>query len=271
MDKWLEGWIQGLMGDNDFDVNSIVSQITMSPSDALGQGFWNTLLKIGASVVMPFALTILCFSVASELYNVYCKANGELDMELVSMTALKFVLPFICITKTYDLLNILFKAFNFFILQIGAALGTSSIGQLTDPSAMINQLGSMDFWGKLGLIMELQLLYPIRKLMTLVVTVISYGRIIEMVLYWIFAPIPLATFTNSDFGDMGKNFIKMFAAVLLQGGFMLVCVAIYSILVKQHVFESSVNGMWVLMGYSAVLVVTLVKSGSLSKRLLGTF
>jgi hypothetical protein len=271
LDDLLKGWIEGLMGDNNFDVSSMVSQITMTPTNALGADFWSTLLKIGASVVMPVALVILSYAMTAELYNVYCKTNGELDLQLVSATAFKFIFPWLCITKTYDLLQLIFTYFNKLIIQIGAALGTASIGKLTDAAALENQLAAMDFFGKFGLMMEMWPLWIIRKLMTLVITVVVYGRIIEIVLYWVFAPIPFATIINSDFGDVGKNFIKMFIALLLQGGFMMLCVAIYSVLVKQHVFESSVNGLWVLMGFSAVLVVALVKSGSMAKRLLGTF
>lgn len=271
MDDALKSYIERLIEDNDFDASSMISQITMTPADALGADFWSTLLKIGASAVMPIALVILCYAMTVELYRVYCKSNGEPDLQIISLTALKFVFPLLCITRTYDLLQYIFVFFNKFIIQIGATLGTASIGKLMDAAALENQLTSMDFWGKLGLMVELWLLWPVRKFMTLVITVIVYGRIMEIVLYWIFAPIPLATITNSDFGDVGKNFIKMFIATLLQGAFMMLCVAIYSILVKQHVFESSVNGLWVLMAYSAVLTVALVKSGSMSKRLLGTF
>lgn len=271
MDDQLKNMIEGIFGGINSDVSSIMGQITMSPVQAFGDDFWNSLLKIGASVIMPFAITLLCFAMASELYNVYCKANGELDLELVSTTFVKFILPFICITKTYDLLQILFKAFNGMITQIGNALGAGTAGQLTDTAALINQIQSMDFFGKFGLMMELFPLSMGMKLMSLVITVIVYGRMIEIVIYWIFAPIPLAALTNSDFGDMGKNFIKMFAAVLLQGGFMMICVAIYSLLIKQHVFEPSVNGGWVLLAYSAVLIFTLSKSGSMAKRILGTF
>jgi hypothetical protein len=267
----MDGVIEKMMDGNDFDVSSMISQITMTPANALGADFWSTLLKIGASVVMPVALVILCYAMTAELYNVYCKTNGEPDLQLISVTALKFIFPLLCITRTYDLLQYIFVFFNKLVVQIGAALGAISIGKLTDTTALTNQLASMDFFGKFGLMLELCPLYLIRKFMTLVITVIVYGRIIEIVLYWIFAPIPLATITNSDFGDIGKNFIKMFIATLLQGAFMMLCVAIYSILVKQHVFESSVSGLWVLMSYSAVLTVALVKSGSMSKRLLGTF
>lgn len=274
MDNFIKNLIDvifnGSKGINS-DIKSILQQVTMTPAAAFGQDFWNTILKIGTSVVMPFAIAILSFAVAAELYHVYCKANGELDLQLVSTTCMKFILPFVCITKTYDILKIMFEAFNKMILQFGTAIGSGTAGKFTDTSALMNQISGMDFWGKAGLLLELVPLMLGMKFMSLVVTVIVYGRMIEIVLYWVFAPIPFATFTHSEFGQIGKNFIKLFAAVLLQGAFMILCVALYSMLINQHVIELSVNGGWVLMSYSAVLIFTLVKTGSMSKKYLGTF
>ncbi len=271
MDDILKRWIEGIFGGINSDVSSITGQITMSPAQAFGQDFWNTLLKIGATIVMPFALVILCYAMTAELYNVYCKANGELDLQLVSATMMRFIIPFVCITKTYDLLQIIFNAFNKMIIQLGTAVGSGTAGKLTDTSALVNQISGIDFFGKLGLMMELMPLQLGMKIMSLVITVIVYGRMIEIVIYWVFSPIPFATFTHSEFSQIGKNFIKLFAAVLLQGGFMILCVSIYSILVRQHVMEVSVNGGWVLMGYCAVLIITLASSGKMSKKFLGTF
>lgn len=271
MDDILKSWIEAIFGGINSDVSSVTGQITMSPAQAFGQDFWNTLLKIGASIVMPFALVIMCYAMAAEFYNVYVKANGELDLQLVSTTAMRFIIPFFCITRTYDLLQIIFNYFNKMIIQLGSAVGAGTAGKLTDTTALINSISGMDIFGKLGLMMELLPLQLGMKIMTLVVTVIVYGRIIEIVLYWVFAPIPFATFTHSEFSQVGKNFIKIFAAVLLQGGFMILTVSMYCMLVSQHAMEASVNGGWVLMGYCAVLIVTLASTGKLSKKFLGTF
>mgnify|MGYP000853092733 CR=1 FL=1 len=271
MDEILKNAIQKIFGNINIDISKITQKVTASPAEAFGKDFWNSLLKIGTTVIMPFAITILCFAMACELYHVYCKANGELDLQLVSSTFMRFILPFVLITKTYDLLQLMFNGFNKLIAQINNSIVTGTAGALTDPSVLSNKLDSMDFFGKLGLWTELFPLQVGMKLMSLVITVIVYGRLFEIVLYWIFAPIPLASFTHSELSQIGKNFIKMFAAVLLQGGFMLLCVALYALLLRQHVFESTVDGGWHLLGYSAVLVFTLTKTGTLSKRVLGTF
>lgn len=109
MDEILKSWIEAIFGGIGSDVSSVTGQITMSPAQAFGQDFWDTLLKIGASVMMPFALVIMCYAMAAEFYNVYVKANGEIDVQLVSTTAMRFIIPFFCITRTYDLLQIIFN------------------------------------------------------------------------------------------------------------------------------------------------------------------
>lgn len=269
MDDWIKGWINGLFGGLNGDLKNATSQITMSPADAFGQKFWETMLSIGTTVIMPFAITLMCYAMAAELYHVYVKSNGHLDLELVSSTFFKFVLPFILITKTYDLIKLIFTVVNALLTQLSGALTSGELGGIVDPSALETQLSNMDFWGKLGLMVELWPMALGMKIMGIVITVIVYGRLFEIVLYWIFSPIPLSMLMHSEFSQIGKNFIKMFVAILLQGGFMVLCVAMYAILIRQHVFSASFAEGWSILTYSAVLVFVLTKTGSLSKRMLG--
>lgn len=271
MFDFLTDWITNIFGKITDTATSIVSQVTKTPADVFGQDFWNSLLKIGMSAVMPFAILILCFGLAFDLYRVYCRSNGSLDMELVTITFVKYIIPFVCITYTYDLLQFIFNLINTMIQQLYAHVYTGT-GSSVDTSAFIQQVSGMSFGQKLGLWLQLFGPWVCTGLMSVVSTVVVYGRLFEIVIYWIFAPIPFATFVNDDIrGSIGVNFIKMFCALVLQGGLITLVVSLYLMLIKTVTIQTSVQGAVAMMGYSAVLMTALVKTGSLSKRLLGTF
>ena len=84
----------------------------------------------------------------------------------------------------------------------------------------------------LGLGLETMLVSLCLKIISVLITVILYGRMIEIYLYVSVAPIPFSTFTNREWGSIGNNYVKALLALGFQGFFMMVCVAIYAVLVN---------------------------------------
>ena len=252
--------------------SEITHMISMTPADAFGTDFWGTLLRMGSVVIMPFALVIMAYCLAGELYSVYCKSDGAVDMQVMSMTLVKFLIPLFLLTSTYQLLQAIFLLFNNVVQGINTQLTPSIAMSGVDIDTIMEKVNGMDFWGQLGYWMETKIFIWLgMQLINLAVVVIVYGRLFEIILYWIFAPIPFATLMHSEWSQVGKNFFKMFCALLLQGAMMLLCVAIYGILVKNTQIDASTEAAWKMLGYSAVLVFSLARTGNLAKRMLGTF
>lgn len=249
---------------------TITENITKLPSDFFPD-FWSKLLKIGASAVMPFALTLLGIFLASELYKVYCKSNGALDLQLVSTTFIKFIIPYFIVIKTYDFLDLICGFFNKMILKISSGIDMALPKNISNSQALIDKISSMNFFDKIAYMVQLSPISNYMSILSLVVTVIVYGRLIEITLYWIFAPIPLATLVHDEYSQIGKNFLKLFCSLLLQGAFMLLSVGIWVAIVTVPLSNADIAGSWQMLAWTAVLVFALLKSGSLAKRLLGTF
>lgn len=80
------------------------------------------------------------------------------------------------------------------------------------------------------------------------------------------APIPFATSVNREVGHMGHNYFKSLFAVGFQGMLIMVCVAIYAVLVQSIATESDIiMAIWSCVGYTVLLCFTLFKTGSLAK------
>ena len=94
-----------------------------------------------------------------------------------------------------------------------------------------SQIDSMGIGELIGLGMETMIISLCMKIMSVLITVILYGRMIEIYLYVSVAPIPAATVTNREWGTVGTNYLKGLIALAFQGFFIMVCVAIYAVLV----------------------------------------
>ena len=118
----------------------------------------------------------------------------------------------------------------------------------------------------LGLGMETMIVSLCMKIMSVLITVILYGRMIEIYLYVSVAPVPCATVTNREWGTIGTNYFKGLCALAFQGFFMMVCVAIYAVLVAGvAVSENLHTALWSVAAYTVILCFSLFKTGSLSK------
>ena len=84
------------------------------------------------------------------------------------------------------------------------------------------------------------------------------------------APIPVATLANREVGSMGQNYLKSLFAVGFQGLLILVCVAIYAVLVQGIATNGDpIGAIWSCIGYTVLLCFTLFKTGSVAKSIFG--
>lgn len=104
--------------------------------------------------------------------------------------------------------------------------------------------------------------------LTFCIFIICYGRMIEIYCVTSIAPIPMATMANREWGQMGQNYLRSLLALGFQGFLIIVCVAIYAVLIQNIVVESSISAaIWTCMGYTVLLCFTLFKTSSLARSL----
>ena len=128
------------------------------------------------------------------------------------------------------------------------------------------QFSEMSIGELLGLGMETMIVSLCMKIMSVLITVILYGRMIEIYLYVSVAPVPCATVTNREWGIIGTNYFKGLCALAFQGFFMMVCVAIYAVLVAGVAVSDNLHtALWSVAAYTVILCFSLFKTGSLSK------
>ena len=104
------------------------------------------------------------------------------------------------------------------------------------------------------------------QVMSIIITVVLYGRMIEIYLYTSVAAIPFATMSNREWGQIGNNYLRGLLALGFQGFFMMVCVAIYAVLISSmQISENMHTALFGIAAYTVMLCFALLKTGSLSK------
>jgi len=277
---WIkQGLIDAIMAGftNMFDaintqVGDVASQIGQTP-EAFSPGVFAMIRTLSETVIIPIAGMILTFILCYELITMIIDRNNLHDFE--SFIFFKWIFKTFCatyiLTHTFDLVMAVFElAQNVVNQSSGLISGTLDIGNATALATLQTQLEAMDMWGLLGLWMQMSIVQISIWAMSICVFIIVYGRLIEIYMTVSIAPIPLATMANREWGQIGNNYIKALFALGFQGFLVMVCIAIYAVLIQGIAAADSVHmAIWGCAGYTALLCFTLFKTGSLSKSLFG--
>ncbi len=91
-------------------------------------------------------------------------------------------------------------------------------------------------------------------------------RRVLTLLYCSVSPIPFATMTNREWGQIGNNYLKSLFALGFQGFLIMICVGIYAVLVGEMVLADNLHSaIFSLAAYTVILCFSLFKSGALAK------
>ena len=130
-------------------------------------------------------------------------------------------------------------------------------------------LESMDIGPLLGVFLQCFVIEIMMSIVSVLIFVIVYARMIEIYLMVSLAPIPFATFGNREQSMIGQNYLRSLFALGFQGFLIMVCVGIYAVLIQSVAFSSDIVGsLWGVMGYTILLAFTLFKTGSVAKAIL---
>ena len=128
------------------------------------------------------------------------------------------------------------------------------------------QLETMEIGELFGLLVETMLLKITMPVLSFCVMLVLIGRMIEIYIYCSVGAIPFATMANRDWGQMGNNYLRGLVALGLQGFFIMICVAIYAVLVGQIGSADNIHiAIWQCAGYTVLLCFSLFKTGAVSK------
>ena len=271
--EMLQGWVLSNLSAMFTDVNdkvgTIAGEVSKTPS-TWNAGIFSMVQTLSENVIVPIAGMVISFVLIYELISMVIDKNNmhDFDTGLFFRFLFKACIAVMLLSKTFDIVMAVFDVGSHVVTEAAAHIsGSTNLDvEATLTTMFNNQIGSMGIGELIGLGMETMIISLCMKIMSVLITVILYGRMIEIYRYVSVSPIPAATVTNREWGSVGTNYLKGLIALAFQGFFIMVCVAIYAVLVAGVAVAGNLHSaLWSVAAYTVILCFSLFKTGSLSK------
>ena len=261
--------LSGLFDSVNDQVGDIATQVGTSPA-SFSPGVFSLIRNVSESVIVPIAGIILTFIVCYELIQLIIDHNNLANFEtwIFFKWIFKTFVAVTLITNTFNIVMAVFDVSQHVISSSGGIIGGSTAVTDSMLTTLETNLADMDLGPLLGLFAQSMIIGLTMKVIGIIIFVIVYGRMVEIYLMTSLAPIPFATFANREQSQIGQNYLRSLFALGFQGFLIMICVAIYAVLVQSVAVADPINAIWGLIGYTVLLCFTLFKTGSLAKSVL---
>ena len=262
------GNLNGLFDGVNEKVAEIAGTVGTTPQAWNGSVF-NMIKNISETVIVPIAGIILSFIMTYELIQMIIDKNSFHDFEtfMFFKWIFKTFAAVLIVTNTWNIVMAVFDVAQHVVSNAaGVIVGNTSLDLSNVVTNMEASLQAMDIGPLFGLWFQTLLVGMISWILTVCIFVVVYGRMIEIYLVTSVAPIPMATMANREWGSMGQNYLRSLFALGFQAFLIIVCVAVYAVLVQSIAVDTDViKAIWTCVGYTVLLCFTLFKTSSLAK------
>ncbi|MCR0176094.1 VirB6/TrbL-like conjugal transfer protein, CD1112 family [[Clostridium] innocuum] len=273
--NWLKEMLVGGIMDNlsgMFDsvnqqVGDIAVQVGTTPA-SFSPGVFAMIRNVSETVIIPIAGLILTFIACYELIQMIIEHNNLANFEtwVFFKWIFKTFVAVMLITNTFNITMAIFDVAQHVINASGSLISGDTAIDASTLEAFEETLMEMDLGPLLGLYLQSFIVQITMSILSILIFVIVYGRMIEIYLMTSLAPIPLSTFGNKEQSQTGQNYLRSLFALGFQGFLIMICVGIYAVLINEMALSDDViMAIWGIMGYTVLLCFTLFKTGTLAK------
>ena len=267
----INGNLSAMFDDVNDKVGTIAAEVGKTPR-GWNSGIFSMTQTLSENVIIPIAGLVITYVLCYELISMIVDKNNmhDIDSTVFFKWIFKSWVAVYIVTHTFDITMAVFDlSQNAVSKAAGLINGNTSIDITTALSSMQTDFDTMEIPELLLLVMETSIVSLCMKIMSVLITVILYGRMVEIYIYCSLAPIPFATMTNRDWGNMGNNYLKSLFALGFQGFLIMICVGVYAVLVNQMIVASNIHSaIFSLASYTVILCFSMMKTGSLAKAIL---
>ena len=274
--EWLKGLLigsimsnlTGLFDNVNRQVAGIADNVGATPQ-AWNGGVFGMIRNLSDNVILPIAGVILALVATLELIQMIVDRNNMHDMDtfMLAKWVFKTACAVVIVTNTWNIVMAVFDVAQSVVSRAsGLVIADTDIRIDSVIVGLEAKLAEMELGALFGLWVQSMFVGFTMWALAICIFIITYGRMIEIYLVTSVAPIPMATMANREWGQMGQNYLRSLFALGFQAFLIIICVAIYAILVRGIEVESDVStAIWTCMGYTVLLCFTLFKTSSLAR------
>jgi len=264
----ITGSLNTMFNDVNTKVGTIAADVGQTPQSWNGSVF-SLLQNLSETVIVPIAGLIITFILCYELITMITEKNNlhDIDTFMFFKYIFKACVAVYIVTHTFDITMAVFDLGQHIVSNSAGVIGANTnidiSSALADIETTLNAMGIGELF---LLVLETSLVSLCMKILSICITVIIFGRMIEIYMYCSIGAIPFATMTNREWGQIGNNYLRGLVALAFQGFFIMVCVGIYAALVNGFTVTDNLHTtIFTVAAYTVVLCITLFKTGSISK------
>ena len=258
--------LSGMFDSVNQQVADIATQVGQTPQ-GWNSGIFSMIQNLSNNVILPIAGIILALVMTMEFIRIIMDKNNMHDFDTWSilMWVFKTACAILIVSNTWNIVMAVFDVSQTVVNNAaGMIVGNTDIELVTE--GLEETLMAMELSSLIGLWFQSMIVGVTMHILSIIIMLICFGRMIEIYLVTSVAPIPMATMMNHEWSQMGQNYLRSLFALAFQGFLIIVCVAIYAVLVQNMVVESDISmAIWTVMGYTVLLCFTLFKTSSLAK------
>lgn len=260
--------LTGLFDNVNRQVAGIADNVGATPQ-AWNGGVFGMIRNLSDNVILPIAGVILALVATLELIQMIVDRNNMHDMDtfMLAKWVFKTACAVVIVTNTWNIVMAVFDVAQSVVSRAsGLVIADTDIRIDSVIVGLEAKLAEMELGALFGLWVQSMFVGFTMVALAICIFIITYGRMIEIYLVTSVAPIPMATMANREWGQMGQNYLRSLFALGFQAFLIIICVAIYAILVRGIAVESDVStAIWTCMGYTVLLCFTLFKTSSLAR------
>ena len=224
---------------------------------------------LSETVILPIAGVILAIVMTLELIQIITDRNNfhEIETAVFFKWMFKSACAVLIVTNTWTIVMGVFEAAQSVVAgAAGVVVNDATVDVSSITEGLEERLMEMDIGPLIGLWFQSLFVGITACAVAICIFIVIYGRMLEVYLTASIAPIPMATMMGREWGGMGQNYLRSLIALGFQAFLIIVCVAIYAVLVQSIATESDIiMAIWSCVGYTVLLCFTLFKTGSLAK------
>lgn len=257
-DNWIAQNLQNALNTWNGKLTEIWQLLTQSPETFKGGGIWDVIVSVNGTLqAIGYALLVLFFLVGM------VKTCGSFVEVRKPEHALKLFVRFAIakgvITYGLELMMALYTIVQGVVSRIMDTSGLGSAGETVLPDAIVTAVENVDFFNSIPL-------WAVTLIGGILITILSfimimsvYGRFFRIYLYTAIAPIPLASFAGEPSQSIGKNFLKSYAAVCLEGAIVVLACVIFTVFAASPPqVDPNANAITMVWTYVAELVFNML-------------
>lgn len=278
IENWMRDLLTGIITSNLSSMFTDVNEKTGEIATQVGQtpqgwnsSIFNMIQGLSESVILPIAGMIITFVLCYELISMMTEKNNmhEIDTWMFFKYFVKMWIAVYLVSNTFTITMAVFDVGQHIVTSAsGVISGSTSIDISAALADIETVMEEMEIGELCVFMLETFVVSFCMKIMSVWITVILYGRMIEIYLYTSVAPVPFATMSNREWGQIGTNYLRGLFALAFQAFLIMVCVGIYAALVAGIQMSGTLHSsLWGVAAYTVVLCFSLMKTGSLAKQI----